>query len=157
MTIDHLVKKKKVHNLIFAYSTDNFRSEIHYLERYPGDDYVDLLGFDSYHRNAPVSDSAFIANAQRMVKTIKKLGNEKNKLYAITETGLEKVTEDNWWTHIINPIIQDSGLSYVLVWRNGRPDHFYAPFEGQSSVEDFKLFYNQPNTLFQKDLIDLYK
>ncbi|MEP7321995.1 MAG: glycosyl hydrolase [Saprospiraceae bacterium] len=157
MTFDHLVKKKKVHNLLFAYSTDNFRSEEHYLERYPGDDYVDLLGFDSYHRNAPVSDSIFIANAKRMVNTIKKLGTEKNKLYAITETGLEQVKEDNWWTHIVNPIIQDSGLSYLLVWRNGRPDHFYAPFEGHSSAEDFKIFYKQSNTLFQKDLLNIYK
>lgn len=157
MTVDHLVKKKKVHNLIFAYSTDNFKSEEHYLERYPGDDFVDILGFDTYHRNAPLSDSNFIANARRMVSTVKKLGLEKNKPYAITETGLEQIKENDWWTRILNPIIQDSGLSYVLVWRNGRPDHFYAPFEAQGSADDFLKFYNQPNTLFEKDLGHLYK
>jgi mannan endo-1,4-beta-mannosidase len=157
MTVDHLVKKKKVHNLIFAYSTDNFKSEEHYLERYPGDDFVDILGFDTYHRNAPLSDSNFIANARRMVSTVKKLGLEKNKPYAITETGLEQIKENDWWTRILNPIIQDSGLSYVLVWRNGRPDHFYAPFEAQGSADDFLKFYNQPNTLFEKNLVHLYK
>lgn len=157
MTVDHLIKKKKVHNLIFAYSTDNFKSEEHYLERYPGDDFVDLLGFDTYHRNAPLSDSNFIANARRMVNTVKKLGLEKNKPYAITETGLEQLKENDWWTRILNPIIQDSGLSYVLVWRNGRPDHFYAPFEAQGSADDFLKFYNQSNTLFEKDLSHLYK
>ena len=66
-----------------------------------GDDYVDILGFDTYHRNAPFSDSVFIANTKRMVATIKKLGTEKNKLYAITETGLERVTENDWWTRIV--------------------------------------------------------
>ncbi len=157
MTINHLIKKGKVHNLLIAYSTDNFKSEEHYLERYPGDAYVDLLGFDSYHRNAPMSDSNFIANAKRMVSTLKKLGTEKNKLYAITETGLEQVKETDWWTRIVYPIIQDSGLSYFLVWRNGRPDHFYAPYEGQSSVEDFKTFYYLPGTLFEKDVTNLYK
>jgi mannan endo-1,4-beta-mannosidase len=157
MTVDHLVKKKKVHNLLYAYSTDNFKNEAHYLERYPGDEYIDLLGFDTYHRNAPISDSNFIANAKRMVGTIKKLGTEKNKLYAITETGLEQIKENDWWTRILNPIIQDSGLSYVLLWRNGRPDHFYAPFESQGSVEDFKLFFNYPHTLFEKDISNLYK
>lgn len=157
MTVSHLVRKKKVHNLLFAYSTDNFSSEQHYLERYPGDEYIDLLGFDTYHRNAPQSDSAFIANTKRMVATIKKLGAEKNKLYAITETGLEKVVEADWWTRVLFSVIQEPGLSYVLVWRNGRPDHFYAPFEGQSSAPDFKSFFDYPATLFEKDVNGLYK
>lgn len=157
MTVKYLVRRKKVHNLLFAYSTDNFRSEQHYLERYPGDKYIDLLGFDTYHRNAPASDSVFIANAQRMVATIKKLGQEKNKLYAITETGLEKVTESDWWTRVLYSIIRDTGLSYVLVWRNGRPDHFYAPFEGQGSAGDFKTFFDYPTTFFEMDVSTLYK
>lgn len=156
MTVDYLIRKKKVHNILYAYSTDNFNSEEHYLERYPGDDYVDILGFDTYHRNAPYSDSVFIANTKRMVATIKKLGTEKNKLYAITETGLERVTENDWWTRIVYPIISDSGLSYILVWRNGRPDHFYAPYPGHSSQEDFIRFFNLPGTLFEKDLDNLY-
>lgn len=157
MTIDHMIKKKKVHNLLYAYSTDNFRNEEHYLERYPGDSYVDLLGFDTYHRNAPISDSSFISNAKRMVSTIKKLGNEKNKLHAITETGLEKVTELDWWTNVLYPVIEESKLSYVLMWRNGRPDHFYAPYKGQGSEADFIKFYNLPGTLFEKEMKNTYK
>lgn len=157
LTVNYLVRKKKVHNLLYAYSTDNFRDESHYLERYPGDSFVDLLGFDTYHRNAPHSDSAFIANAKRMVSTIKKLGQEKNKLYAITETGLERIPEPDWWTRVLYPMVQDSGLSYVLVWRNGRSDHYYAPFEGQSSAGDFKIFFNYPSTLFEKDVNNLYR
>ena len=157
MTVKYLVRKRKVHNLLFAYSTDTFRSEQHYLERSPGEDSIDVLGFDTYHRNAPQSDSAFIANSKRMVATIKKLGQEKNKLFAITETGLEKVTENDWWTRILYSIIKDTGMSYVLVWRNGRPDHFYAPFEGQSSSADFKTFFDYPATLFEKEVINLYK
>lgn len=157
MTVKHLTRKRKVHNLLIAYSTDNFINEAHYLERYPGDEFVDLLGFDTYHRNAPQSDSAFTANAKRMVATLKKLGEEKNKLYAITETGLETVKEHDWWTRIVYPIISDTGLSYVLVWRNGRADHYYAPFEGQQSAEDFKSFFKLPQTLFEKDLLNLYK
>ena len=92
-----------------------------------------------------------------MVATIKKLGQEKNKLYAITETGLEKVTESDWWTRVLYSIIRDTGLSYVLVWRNGRPDHFYAPYEGQTSAGDFKTFFDYPNTLFEMDVSTLYK
>jgi mannan endo-1,4-beta-mannosidase len=104
MTVNYLAKKK-VHNLLYAYSTDNFRSEVHYLERYPGDSFVDILGFDSYHRNAPKSNEQFVNNAQRMLGTIKELGLEKDKPYAVSETGLERVTEDNWWTNIVLSVI----------------------------------------------------
>lgn len=150
MTVKYLTKKKKVHNLIIAYSTDNFRSEEHYLERYPGDEYVDLLGFDSYHRNAPQSNEQFVRNAKRMLGTVKKLGLEKDKPYAVSETGLERVTEADWWTNIILPILEDSQASYILFWRNGRPDHFYAPYPGHSSEEDFKKIAKSGKIIFER-------
>jgi len=150
LTIDYLQKTRKVHNLLIAYSTDNFKNKEHYLERYPGDDLVDILGFDTYHRNPPKSDSAFIANAARMVTTIRDLGKSSGKPFAITETGLEQITEADWWTKIIQPIIKNSGLSYILVWRNGRPDHYYAPFEGNNTVEDFRKLQQSGNILLEK-------
>lgn len=149
-TVDYLQKTKKAHNLIIAYSTDNFKNKEHYLERYPGNDYVDILGFDTYHRNAPASNAAFIANTKRMVNTIRELGTASGKPFAITETGLELLTEPNWWTSVLQPVLKNSGLSYVLVWRNGRPDHYYAPYEGNNTVEDF-------NKLKQSDAILLEK
>jgi len=150
LTIDYLQKTRKVHNLLIAYSTDNFKNKEHYLERYPGDDLVDILGFDTYHRNPPKSDSAFIANAARMMTTIRDLGKSSGKPFAITETGLEQITEADWWTKIIQPIIKNSGLSYILVWRNGRPDHYYAPFEGNNTVEDFRKLQQSGNILLEK-------
>ena len=150
LTIDYLQKTRKVHNILIAYSTDNFKNKEHYLERYPGDDLVDILGFDTYHRNPPKSDSAFIANAARMVTTIRDLGKSSGKPFAITETGLEQITEADWWTKIIQPIIKNSGLSYILVWRNGCPEHYYAPFEGNNTVEDFRKLQQSGNILLEK-------
>ncbi|MBE9466523.1 glycoside hydrolase family 26 protein [Dyadobacter subterraneus] len=149
-TVAYLQKTKKVHNLLIAYSTDNFKNKEHYLERYPGDSFVDILGFDTYHRNPPASDSAFISNAKRMTGTIRDLGKISGKPFAITETGLEQLTEPNWWTHVLQPILENSGLSYVLVWRNGRPDHYYAPFEGNDTAEDFKKLQQSGNILLEK-------
>jgi mannan endo-1,4-beta-mannosidase len=50
-------------------------------------------------------------------------------------------------------------LSYVLVWRNDQHSatHYYAPFPGHSSVPDFMRFYEDPFTLFEKDLPPMYK
>jgi mannan endo-1,4-beta-mannosidase len=47
----------------------------------------------------------------------------------------------------------------VLVWRNDTqsPTHYYAPFPGQDSAPDFLKFYNDPFTIFEKDLKKIYK
>lgn len=136
LTIEYLWSKG-VHNMLVAYSTDRFSSKQHYLERYPGNEHVDLVGFDIYHRNAPTSDDAFKKEFGTMVNTLIEVASENHKLCAVTEIGLERLTEKDWWTNIILPVVADTKLSYFLVWRNGRPDHFYAPYPGQQSSEDF--------------------
>ncbi len=45
MTVDRL-RARGVDNFIYAYSPDNFKSKEHYLDFYPGHDYVDILGHD---------------------------------------------------------------------------------------------------------------
>jgi len=151
-TEDYFIKNG-VHNLLYAYSTDAFKSKEHYLERYPGDDYIDILGFDTYHRGEPESNQEFIKSTKIMVETVGTLAKEKNKISAITETGLEKITVEKWWTEILLPIVKDANLSYILMWRNGRPDHFYVPFKGQLSAEDFMKFSNNQKIILQKQLI----
>ncbi|WP_207434281.1 glycoside hydrolase family 26 protein [Sabulibacter ruber] len=156
-TVDYL-RKKKANNLLFAYSTDRFTSREDYLERYPGDDYVDIVGFDIYHRppaNADASqltqsNQTFVKEARQMVETLRQIGQEKNKVWTLSETGLETLPVTDWWTNVLYPIVKDAGLSYVLVWRNGRPDHYYAPYPGQKSAANFKKFYQNPKVFFIK-------
>jgi mannan endo-1,4-beta-mannosidase len=47
----------------------------------------------------------------------------------------------------------------MLVWRNAREKvtHYYAPYPGQASADDFVEFYNSPKTLFIGDDFELYK
>lgn len=151
-TVDYL-RKKKVHNVLYVYSPDRFASREDYLERYPGDEYVDILGFDIYHRPNPAdSVDNFVADTRRMVQILYEIGAEKQKVTALSETGLEQLSIPDWWTNTLLPIVQDMRLSYVLVWRNGRPDHYYAPYPGQGSAEDFVEFYQRPNILFEKEV-----
>ncbi|MFB9863504.1 glycoside hydrolase family 26 protein [Rufibacter immobilis] len=152
-TVDYL-RKKKANNLLFAYSTDRFTSREDYLERYPGDDYVDIVGFDIYHRlpqdttQTAQATQTFIKETRQMVETLRQIGQEKNKVWTLSETGLETLPLADWWTNVLTPIVQDAGLSYVMVWRNGRPDHYYAPYPGQKSVPDFKIFHRNPKVFF---------
>lgn len=151
-TVEYLRDKRKVHNLLYAYSPDKFYSKEEYLERYPGDEWVDLIGFDVYHRPDPEKEDTFIADTRQMVEMLKEIGQARNKVYAITEGGLEMIPHENWWTETVMPIIENAGLSYILVWRNGRPDHYYAPYPGQASEADFKEFCHKPGVLFEKEV-----
>jgi mannan endo-1,4-beta-mannosidase len=52
-------------------------------------------------------------------------------------------------------------ISYFLVWRNANRarenrDHFYAPYPGQLSAENFVEFKNHPFVLFEDELPNLY-
>jgi mannan endo-1,4-beta-mannosidase len=149
----HLVRymaSKNVHNLIYAYSTDYFSDEKDYFERYPNDQFVDILGFDIYHRNAPQSNERFMQDVDRMLTSIETYAQKHHKLTAITETGLEQITEKNWWTDILLKSIGGHKISYVLVWRNGRPDHYYAPYPNQLSADNFKYFIQQPHVFLER-------
>jgi mannan endo-1,4-beta-mannosidase len=168
-TVDYLRKEKKIHNLIFAFSPDRSRLDMtdikgSYLYGYPGDEYVDILGFDDYMdvgiswNKKPKDDQ--VNDLLLSLRTISNLAKEKNKLAALTETGLEGVTQERWYTEtILNPLKMDKTIqvSYIMVWRNASEKHHYAPYPNHTSVQDFIKFYSDDYTLFEKDLPNVYK
>lgn len=158
MTVDHL-RARKVHHVLYAYSPDKFTTEKAYLERYPGDDYIDIIGFDAYHRGAPKSNEKFIKEARFMAETVSQLATRKNKIAAWTETGLETIGVNNWWTGVLGEVVKDLPLSYALVWRNAHMKHFYAPYPDHKSVGDFKQFHAWDDVFFQSQVANfkLYK
>ncbi|WP_343584342.1 glycosyl hydrolase [Flavobacterium sp.] len=151
LTVDYL-KRKGVENVLYAYSTTEFPNKEYYLERYPGDQYVDILGFDAYQTDAPKTDEDFRNRIKKMVSTLKEIGAEHDKLIAFTEVGLEQIPNPNWWTEVLQPILENADMSYVMLWRNGRPDHYFVPYPGQVSENNFKTFYKSQKVLFQEDL-----
>jgi len=159
-TVTFLRDSLEVHNFIYAFSPDNrFNTTEEYLERYPGDKFVDLVGMDNYGDMG--RDKYDIPTAAKKLKIISDYAVRSGKLAAFTETGLESIPNPNWWTEILLKTMRtgDMRLCYVLVWRNDSrsPTHFYAPFPDQVSVPDFLKFYNDPYTFFEKDLKNIYK
>jgi mannan endo-1,4-beta-mannosidase len=158
-TVTYLRDSVGVHNFLYAFSPDNnFRTRDQYLDRYPGDDYVDMVGVDNY---GDMGRDRYAVDAAAMkLKIVSDFAIEKGKLAAFTETGLESIPNTTWWTGTLLKVLKakDLQLSYVLVWRNDRqsPTHYYAPFPGQVSAPDFLKFYNDPFTLFEKDLENIY-
>lgn len=159
-TVNYMRDSMNIHQLLYAFSPDcTFQSESEFLERYPGDDFVDMVGMDNYADFG--RDGKYnLPAALKKLQIVQAYANKSGKLAALTETGLESIPNPNWWTEVLLKTITTPGLrlSYVLVWRNDKtsPTHYYAPFPGQVSEPDFIQFYNLPVTIFEKDLPALY-
>ncbi len=156
-TVEYLRDEKNIHNLLYAYSTDFIDSEDEYLERYPGNEYIDVLGFDDYRT---VRDQRPADQTNKEIHTVVGLAEKFNKIPAWTETGLESIPDPEWWTGtLLDRIKADTvtcKIAWVLVWRNARLDHHYAPFPDHPSAADFKKFREDSCILFEDDLPDLY-
>lgn len=160
-TVSYLRDSLQVHNFLYAFSPDNkFNSEAEFLERYPGNEWVDMVGMDNYGDMGRDSHYNLSAAAKKL-KIVSDFAVRSGKLAAFTETGLESIPNTTWWTQTLLKVMRTDNmrLAYVLVWRNDvrSPTHYYAPFPGQVSVPDFLEFYKDPYTLFEKDLINIYR
>jgi mannan endo-1,4-beta-mannosidase len=158
-TVTYLRDSLNVHTFIYAFSPDNrFLSEDVFLERYPGDEWVDMVGMDNYGDMG--RDGYRLDVAAQKLKIVSDYAKKAGKLAAFTETGLESIPNSTWWNETLLRVMRNSDmeLAYVLVWRNDvqSPTHYYAPYPGHSSVPDFLRFYNDPYTLFEKDLKGIY-
>jgi mannan endo-1,4-beta-mannosidase len=163
-TVEYLRDEKELRNLLWAFSPAGGAadSEEAYLERYPGDEYVDILGFDDYRSVRRPYDVETLANRLRLIA---RLAGERDKIPALTETGYEGIPDPEWWTGTLLSVIKTDSLTqriaWALVWRNAnqatdRENHFYAPFPGHPSADNFIDFRNDPLILFEDDLPDMY-
>ena len=156
MTYDYL-QRKGVDNLLYAYAPAGGCSVEEYMERYPGDEYVDLLGFDYYQLNGAEGTEDYKKVMRATLQYVTELGKKHHKPIAVTETGLETIPVSDWWTEVLYPIVDEYPVSYVLVWRNAREkeNHYYAPYPGQISADDFVDFYENTKTLFVSDMLKI--
>jgi len=160
MTVEHLRDKNNVHNLLYTYSPSETESEADYLERYPGDEYVDLIGFDAY---VPGKDeNAIELYKKRIDKNMDIMmtyANKSGKIPCLSETGMESIADNSYFSHILYPLINKHKISYVLLWRNAwekeKHDHYYVPFKGHPSSSDFNSFVNMPDILMLKDITNI--
>lgn len=153
MTFDYLTKEKNIHNLLYAYSMSSFSSEEELMERYPGDEYVDMIGFDIYQYG---TQSQFAGELAKQSDIASRVAKSHNKLWAVTEGGSEQIPDDNWFTNSVDSVLATTDASYILFWRNAfdKPNHFYIPYKGHTSETDFRNFVSSKHVLTAKDLCD---
>jgi len=135
-------------NLITAYSPNygGMTEEI-YMERYPGDEYVDVFGYDAYG-----DGPEFITTLRNEMTMVAGVAKKHRKLMALTECGMGGLGNPQWFTGILLPVLDGFPATYALVWRNApdylMPMHIFAPYPGHPAREDFMAFYSDGRTLF---------
>ena len=156
-TVQYLRDSKGVHNVLYALSPDSsYSNSASYLQRYPGDDYVDILGMDDYNDFASQSISGSTV-ANNKLKMISDLAISKNKIAALTETGYQSGNStarvSNWFTSLLYPAIAGNNvkIAYTMFWYNNA-NQTYVPTPATGNAADFKNFATSPNMVLQNNI-----
>jgi mannan endo-1,4-beta-mannosidase len=157
-TVEYFRDVKGIHQLIYVFNTADFSSPTNFLERYPGDEWVDVLSFDRYQYEGAEGRNVFFSVMDRQLEILGAIGQEKAKPIALAETGYETIPDSNWWTTTLYPLLRKTPLAYVLVWRNhgfmksANKYHYYAPYPGHPSNNDFNRFCRLPDIFLERRL-----
>lgn len=146
-------RKARIDNVVWSYSpgADAHDTPQRFFNAYPGDRYVDMLGFDIYQYNGP---EEFVATCRLDLKIMHDYAQKHRKLYAITETGYRNTPDEKWFTNVLRPAYQGFSPCYVLLWRNAwdQKEENFGPAPEKSCAEDFRLFHKDDATLFLNDI-----
>lgn len=149
-TVTYLRDSLNVHNFLYAFSPDcGFTTEEEYLERYPGDEYVDIVGMDNYWDFRPDGGDRNLVVLKSRILT--KYAKEHGKLSAITETGTQ-TTDSLWYTNLLE-ILKSEGvqLNYLNTWAG------FSPYQTHPAAADFRKFKEDSLILFADELPDMYR
>ena len=173
-TIEYLRDTKNIHNMLFVYSPSNSgaATQKEYAERYPGDNYVDMVGVDMYHSKPSATDN-WMKQFKAELKVVNTFAKNHGKLFTVTETGIgnDVFEGDNqtallrrgngvkdWYNKVLN-IVSETDASYFLLWANfGKQNGFYTPYvdsvnkdgtlHGHEMLDNFISFYNDGRSIF---------
>lgn len=149
-THDTFTKKYHLNNIVWGYSPNGGDND--FMKYYPGDNYVDLMGFDLYDFDA--DNAKYQTGLKRELDRLVKICKEHKKIAAITETGAQQLPDKEWFTKVFWPVAKNYSVSYVLFWRNAWDNHkeTYLPYPGSESAPDFKKFTGEDRVLLVKDI-----
>lgn len=149
--------------LLFAYDPDRLWKDLgapddggcNFLTWYPGDAYVDIVGCDDYSIGTGRSDKEARANEEasvRRFRIISKFAVEHGKAAALTETGINKGTRDDFYESLLRIVTApDVDVAFVNTWG----DAYTMPPDRPVIVEGLKRFLSCPKVMTKRYFIDV--
>lgn len=158
-SIDFLRRELGAENVLFCYGPDRWWSgegvpglKGGYLSAYPGDDYVDILGFDDYAFGTGETEDKKRINYQATVermRTISKIGRKRHKACAIFECSADKHTT---FYRELYDAVHESGVEFAFVTTYDA--HWTFP-SNERGMDDLRRFLARKDVLTAKQDIDL--
>jgi len=163
-TVSYFVESG-VHSFLYAYSPNGpFTDEEAYEDRFPGNAYVDVVGFDMYHDRPHIGDG-WMDTLRDSCRVVCSFAREHHKVAAVTECGIRMLDTcsdgvwreglapidnplPNWFMTCLDTITEDevaSEISFFLMWSNFNKDMFWTPYatdadDGHEMLEEFRAF-----------------
>lgn len=145
------MNERGLDNLLWSYSPnlDGKWTMERFMERYPGNDRVTLLGVDAYQWG---TEEEFVNNLTADLDFLTGFAKDNDKLLALTECGLKNMPDSTWYSRVLKPVMDRYPICYFLLWRNAGEHEFFGPVPGRLCADDFKTLYEAKNVLFLKDI-----
>ena len=149
LTHDYLTKEKGVDNLLWVYNTDKVFEASDFKERYPGDQYIDLLSIDFYD-SPKFSPTDFQQALSKSLHVLTSSAKELDKGCFIAECGRKNYQEQHYFTtRAVQYFAED--LIACSFWAN-TPKNYYVSFPSDPNKEDFLRLIDDTCILMEKDV-----
>ena len=137
-------------NLLWSYSPnlDGQWTEERFLQRYPGNDRVTLLGIDAYQWG---TEEDYVRQLTADFDFMSDFAKKNDRLLALTECGLKNMPDSTWYTRVLQPMMDRYPISYFLLWRNAKHEYF-APSPELPCAADFQKLVADDRVLMLKDV-----
>ncbi len=139
-TEKQIIRNAHKAQILWAYCTDrNWNTREEFMARYPGDKYVDIIGYDDYEIGNPQKVEPTLEKA----RIVSRVSIEHGKVAALFETAnSNSLSKDRFMSEYLYPLIESENVNLGLVqmWIGG-------PFENEIQYEDRKRFLKSPNIL----------
>ncbi len=137
-------------NLLYCYSPnlDGNWTTGRFLERYPGDDRVAIIGEDAYQWG---TEADYIRMANADLAFITAFAKQHGRLIALTECGYKNTPDATWWSRVLKPLLDKYPVCWFLPWRNAKKEYF-GPSKDEPSGKDFMKLLSSGNILLAKNV-----
>jgi hypothetical protein len=147
--ITYLRDIKNVHNLLYVICPENYKKDTYCGSRYPGNNFVDIIGIDVYSDSNDISLPQWTPINGLTVSPLERWRNAanaaktKNKPFVICEgiRNLVDAPKEDYWDWIIDQFIEDpliSTASYISFWESIS----WGPLKGREDEKSFLRMVN---------------
>lgn len=135
-------------HMLVVYAPGIFTTQAQYLARYPGDDVVDVIGFDQYLVGSlNPGHGTTVADLTNKLGIVHALAQSRGKIAAWAETGQQRLPSNDAFTQMAQAITNSGAkLAYIMFWANYTTSEFYVPYPSspQALKTDFQNFLQPP-------------